>query len=417
MVFLLSVSFVSALDLDIESITLNNRHELDLEGDTNLVRVERGERVDIEVCYTSYSDIEDLEMDVFMRGYEYDVISDSSRPFDVYANETDCADFTFDVPKEMYDQKFNIWFTATTAYDELRSINFPVRIRGQRHNIVFDDVSFSPRGRVEAGSAIYATARLLNLGERSHDDVKVDLSIPELGLSDSYYMDFDRGESFEPNERETTGELYLRVPRNVEDGEYDLEMKLTYNRGNDYDLWTSSIEIVDGEVVDEPVSEKTEITLDTDRKSTYVDEKTSFPITIENRGSEKATYELSSHVISGWGETSIEPESYFALNPGESRVVYVNAEANKEGEHNLLFSVDVNDGEFKRDVSLTVDAEKEKVVDEKEPSWDNIRRGLEIGLIVLIGLLVILALVIAFSGKKPKKEGKEESDDESETYY
>ena len=415
MVFLLSVSFVSALDLEVDSITLNDRHELDLDGDTNLVRLERGERVEIEVCYTSLSDIKDLEMDVFMRGYEYESISDSSRPFDVYANESDCRDFTFNIPREMFDQKFNIWFMATTAYDELRSINFPVRVRGARHNIVFDDVSISPRNKVEAGSAIFSTARLLNLGERSHDDVKVELSIPELGLYDTYFMDFDRGESFRPNERETTGEMYLRIPRDVKPGNYDVELELTYNRGTESDYIRRSIEIVGSDIVDDSSTGRSTISIATDYQKVLVNEKATFPVMVKNDGSSKATYELKAYAISDWGNTNIEPQNYFVLNPGESRTVYVSAEPRESGRNNLLVQVDVNDGEFKRDLSLTVDTDREKVVEDAE-GWDNLKRGLEIGLIVLIGLLVILALVVAFSGKG-KKGSEKKSDDESETYY
>ncbi|MFW6028668.1 MAG: hypothetical protein ACOCRO_00285 [Halanaerobiales bacterium] len=416
MVFLLSVSFVSALDLDVESITLNDRHDLDLEGDTNLVRLERGERVDLEVCYSATSDIKDLEMNFFMRGYEYETISDSSSVFDVYAGEVDCRDFTFDIPREMFDQKFNIWFTATNAYDDLRSINFPVRVRGSRHDIAFDDVSISPRNKVEAGSAIYASARLINLGERAHDDVKVEFSIPELGLTDSYYMDFERGESFRANEREATSEMYLRIPRTVEEGNYDVELKAIYNRGNDYDVWTDSIEILgSSDLEEDAVSKKSTITVASDYQSVNVGEKSTFPVMIENDGDSKTTYELKAYAISDWGNTMIEPENYFVLNAGESRTVYVSAEPRESGRNNLLVQVDVNNGEYQRDLSLTVNAEKEKVVDDVA-GWDNVKRGLEIGLIVLIGLLIILALVVAFSGKG-KKSNEKGSDDDSETYY
>ena len=47
-------------------------------------------------------------------------------------------------------------------------------------------------------------------------------------------------------------------------------------------------------------------------------------------------------------------------------------------------------------------------------SWDSIKKGLEIGFVVLVILFVIIALIIGFSRLKNKDD---EEDEEDKTYY
>jgi len=54
------------------------------------------------------------------------------------------------------------------------------------------------------------------------------------------------------------------------------------------------------------------------------------------------------------------------------------------------------------------------VAEEVNAGWDNVKKGLEIGLIVLVVLLVLIGLIIGF-GKL--RSNDEDDDDEAQTYY
>ena len=62
-----------------------------------------------------------------------------------------------------------------------------------------------------------ATVRVENKGQKDEDDVKVTVSIPALGLSATDYID-----EVEEDEEEETEELFIRMPKCAEAGQYEL---------------------------------------------------------------------------------------------------------------------------------------------------------------------------------------------------
>jgi flagellar biosynthesis/type III secretory pathway M-ring protein FliF/YscJ len=50
-------------------------------------------------------------------------------------------------------------------------------------------------------------------------------------------------------------------------------------------------------------------------------------------------------------------------------------------------------------------------------SWDKLKKGLEIGLIVLVVLLIIVGLIVAFNRKKDEDDEEAEDEISGQTYY
>ena len=135
-----------------------------------------------------------------------------------------------------------------------------------------------------------------------------------------------------------------------------------------------------------------------------------YPITITNEGSASKTYVVSADGAN-WATFRLSPSNVLVIGAGESKAVNVYVAASKDapvGEQTFSLTVKSGEKTLKEiPMKVSVDAGKVSV-------WGKLKRGLEIGLVVLVILVVILGLIIGFN--KLKGEEDEETK-EGETYY
>ena len=113
--------------------------------------------------------------------------------------------------------------------------------------------------------------------------------------------------------------------------------------------------------------------------------------------------------ITNWGDSNFDPTSTVVLQPGESKAVYLYVEAEDdatEGEH--IFTLSIASGTL----TLKQVALKANVLN--GGSALSLKKVLEVGLVVLVVLLIILALIVGFNKVKGKEDGEDVS---GETYY
>jgi uncharacterized membrane protein len=379
--------------------------------------VERGEKLDIKVKLQGTDNETDLEVRVDILGYEYNDwkrISDSTHVLDIKSTETVYKTLSVNVPenseKDDYDLRVRVGGRTGASSESL----FRLSVQAARHALDIKDIVFSPEGEVVAGRALLATLRIKNVGEKDEESVKVTVSIPELGISASDYID-----EIEEEESVTSEELYLRIPKCVEAGIYKVRAKVEFDEGYEAAEKETTVRVLEGdncEVIsdkDEPA--KTVITVGSTVQDVAVGEGgVVYPITVSNSGSVAKTYRISVDGTEGWSTVKVTPSSTVVLSPGETKSVYVYVSANEDapaGER--MFSVAVMSGlTVLKEIPLkanVVTAEKE----ESSLGWDKVKKALEVGLIVLVVLLVILGLIIGFN----KLKGRDDEEDDSQTYY
>ncbi|MBI5397922.1 hypothetical protein HZB03_00530, partial [Candidatus Woesearchaeota archaeon] len=119
-----------------------------------------------------------------------------------------------------------------------------------------------------------------------------------------------------------------------------------------------------------------------------------------------------------WANVKVSPLQTVTLGSGESKSVYVYVSAKETataGEH--MFSVDVKDstGALVKQIPMTSKVSEPQ--GEQAGSWDKLKRGLEIGLIVLVVLLIVVGLIVAFNRKKDEEDEEAEDEISGQTYY
>ncbi len=376
----------------------------------NLV-VYRGEPLTINVKLHANTTENNTQVTADILGYEYSIyqdgLSDLSPVFDMTANDTLYETLHLKVPtevqKDYYDLRIRVGTRTGTAFEGL----YRLHIKGERHNVMIQDVLFTPETEVVSGRALIAVVRVKNIGQVTEDGVKVAVSIPELNVAASDYID-----ELKPDESTSSEELYLRIPECAKDGEYKVNVKITYNEGYSTESVQKTIRVVqsqsckqEDENTTTPVQKtsKTVISVPSEAQELYFGKGSVYPVTITNEGATAQTYTLS---VEGaeWATIKLSPSNVAVVQPGETKYVYIYVTPKQDaqvGDH--VFSLKVATDSTAKEVVL-----KGTVV---KPTTDNFKRGLEISLIVLLIILIIVGLILGLS--KIRGNGKQDED----SYY
>lgn len=397
-----SVAF--ALPLTVDRVEID---DIEIkENQVNRLDLERGNRYEVEVRFTPQQDLDDVEVQVFVSGFEY---NDVDRAFDVTP--------TFDADANVtYVKRLNVRFSDLFEEDDykLRLIisdrngdeiikNYNLKIDVPRHKIKIDDVIFSPANRVRAGSALLGVVRVRNQGEKDEDDVKVTVSIPQLGVSASDFIE----EVENDDDEEETEELFLRIPRCTEAGVYDVNIDVEYDNGFRRASETTQIEVLADETCEKAgdAQSKTTISIGSQLQTITQGGSAVYPITITNNGRTSKSYSLS---VSGdkWATISVTPTSNMVLDGGQTATMYVTVQADDdapEGAQVLTATISSGNKALEQ-VQLTANIAKKS---------SGIRGFLEVALVVLVVVLIILGLIIGFS----RLRRDEEEPSQPQAYY
>ncbi|MBN2420766.1 hypothetical protein JXB27_00645 [Candidatus Woesearchaeota archaeon] len=405
---------VSIVDVKVngDSLSSNQVTKTQFERDSEL-------DVKVQLQTDASTSAEDVEVTVFLTGSK-DKISETTKSFDVVPNTIYTKTVTLDVPQRMVDREYQLRVVIASPNSETLDFEYPLLIDAVENSIAIKEVTFSPNDKVMAGRALTATVRMKNYGMVDEDDVKVKVSIPELGVEEVDYIN-----EVEKDETVSSEEMLLRIPATAKAGTYDVDVTVYYD---DYDEDTKAsyqITVVSNEAV-QSVSQETStgsqlsgkivITLGPQAQTVARGESgVVYPLTISNGENTAKTFTLVASGTSDWGTIKMSPSNVIVLNPGETKQVYVYlavAENAALGEH--VFSVDVKSGNnVVQQVPLKAD-----VLESSASSWDGVKKALQVGVIILVILILVLAVVIAYQKKFKGSDAKVVEDEQiAQTYY
>ena len=397
--------------VDIQSVEVDDT-EMFTSG-INTLSLERNSEVEVKVVLKAITDLEDIQVEAYMRGYDHDDrIEDITDVFDMKANVSYSKKLHLKLAERMDQDLYLLRIRIEGRNGGTKYQDYKIEVDTARHALQIKDIILTPENRVKAGRALLAAVRVKNYGEKDEEGIKVQVSIPELGVSASDYID-----ELEADESTTSEEIYLRIPSDAESGVYKVKVQLTYDDGDEKVSKETEIEVEGEEVVTEPVSvPETVITVGPEEQDVTAGKGgVIYPLTITNRGKESRTYTISVEGVDEWGTTKISPTNVLVVGSGETKAAYISVAANQgTPEGKRMFGVTISsNSETLKQIPLTANvvSGEEQVPPQ---GWFGIRRGLEIGLVILVVLLVIIGLIIGFNKLKGSEE-EEESEDK--TYY
>ena len=419
LVAVLAMASVSAQIVSIDEVKVNG----DALSTISVLNLERGGSIDVKVIFTVLVDtIEDnAELEVRLSGYEDGPIVAYEFLDELNLGSTYVERVTLDLPEDM-DQGPSEFYTLRVRVlpqsGDAVTIEHEFEIEAQEHSVIIKDVVFAPGQTVEAGRALLTTVRLENLGDEDEDDgVKVQVAIPELGLQAVDYID-----EVDEDDQTTSEELYVRIPSTVAAGDYDAVVTVWYDDLDEKVSQTYSIEVVNnaqaavGPVAPQEPS-KTVITVGPENQQVSAGQGGAvYPVTLTNAAGEAKTYVVNVDGFQAWGTARVDPSNVLVVAPGETKAAYIFVSANEGVAGQQPFTVEVtSNGESLRELVLMANVVSPAPGVEAATGWESVKRGLEVGLFILVILVLILGLIIAVN--KLKSNGAEEEDDATQTYY
>jgi len=398
-----------ALPITVDKVEVD---DVELQPDAvNRFDVLRGDKIEVEVVFTATSDIDDMEIQAFFSGDEHNDVApayDATPTFDADSGVTYRKKLSINLHNffEEDDYKLRLVFSDRNGQELVQ--RYSIKIDVPRHGMMIRDVIFNPSGHVKAGSALLTVVRVRNMGEREEEDIKVSVSIPQLGVSASDYID----EVENNDDEEETEELYLRIPKCAKAGVYDVEVEVGFDDGFRKERKTGQIEVLADETCEDGavagVKGKTTISVGSQLENLPQGGTAIFPLTITNSARQSRSYTVSVDAAE-WADVKISPTSTMVLEGGKSQTVYVFVTADKKAPvgAQILSATVSSSGQQLEDIALTANVSR---------SGKGVFRSiLEWGLIILVVLLIILGLIIGFS--RIRGDDEEPAAQQPQAYY
>jgi len=377
----------------------------------NVLSLERNEEIEVKVVITAIANIDDIQIEAYMRGYDHDDrIEDITDVFDVKNGTSYSKKLYLKLAERMDQGLYLLRIRVEGKSGGTKYQDYKIEVDTKRHALQIKDIILTPEYSVKAGRALLTAVRIKNYGEKDEEGIKVQVSIPELGVSASDYID-----ELEEDESITSEEIYLRIPSDAESGVYTVKVEVTFDDGDEKISEETTIE-VEGEEVVKPVKEpETVITVGPESQDiTAGGGAVIYPLTITNKAKESRTFTISVDGVDEWGSSKVSPSNVMVVGSGETKAAYISIAADEEiAEGKRMFGVTVmSDGKILKQIPLTANV----VAGEEKPAQLLPgRRGIQIGLVILVVLLVIIGLIIGFSKLKGSEE--EEESESEKTYY
>lgn len=411
LMLLFSSMFVYA-ELEVTSVKINTDEVL---GKSTNYNVERGDDLNIRVRVTSNTSENNVVAEAKILGYEFseynDPLYDKSGVLNMDANDDKTFELNLKVPENAERDNYDLRIIVASRKGQSKEYLIHLDLEGQRNRIVIRDIQLQDTAL--AGRSMIGNVRIKNIGEQVEDSIKITLSIPDLSIEDSEYID-----ELDPDDSTTSEDLLLRIPACSKPGTYDVVAEVEYHDGYKITSKTSDITVLEsdacestGGVVSPTIPTRTVITVPS-KQEVLAGQSIVYPIVISNLGKTSKTYVVTpSPSIENIGEYRLDPSNVVIIPAQGTETVYLYLtvdEAMAEGMKDFRLTVQTDDES--KDLLLTADVKPGKGV-----SSDGLKKGLQVSLSILVVLLIVLLIIFGFN--KLKRDKEEEDEDSEQTYY
>ncbi len=416
-VFLIAATvFASAVNIQINYVKINDEIVSQANGRSINLQVQRGDSLNVKVCLQALANVQDAQVEADIYGYRYSLrdpqkVSDSSPTFDLDQNDTVCKTLNLQVPTKMDMDYYKVHVMVADRDSTLFEQSYELHVKGidSSSAVQIKDFTIDPT-QVVAGRPVTAMIQVKNYGHYDLSGLKLTMSIPQLNLQQSAYMN-----SLNADQSKVFEELYLRIPDCAKPGTYTVTLTVDFD---EYEETTkdTTIQVVGSDTCgiganngQTPPAQKTVVTVPNYQEISQ-GQSVVYPVMITNPMAVAKTYTIAVSGTGNWATTRIDPSAVTVVPAGQSKTVYLYVSANNNaevGEKAFTLSIDSSDGDT-RQVAITA---KVTGNNNSSDSWSGLKNGLEIGLVILVIILIIIGLIIGF-GKL-----KENKNEPTETYY
>lgn len=395
-----AVPSAEAVGVAFDTVKING----DAVAEDEIISVQRDSDLDIRVRILGLDSIDNLRVEALVSGYEYGLIRDSTAAFEVDEGEIYTKDLSVHIPANMPNDDFLLRLIAYNRNDLTHEQNYNINIDSQRHDVRIVDMVFSPGATLEAGTALLTTVKTWNAGSK-FESGKLTVSIPDLNIEQSAFI------SMEPGQAKISEELFMRIPKCAEAGEYTAFIE--YASSTVSDQKEKAINVLSSNLCPsnkDSGSSRTMVAIATTNQVVRHGDTMSYPITLTNAGTEPKQYRIEIE-NDDWANSQVSPIGDIYIQPGDSQTIHAMISPRETAVGKNIFTVKIYAGdELVKQVPLA--AEIAGRAQGKEES----RTSLTIlALEIVLGIIIVILVIIAFAAvARKRREAYEDYEEDSE---
>ncbi len=410
------IGFGRTLDISIDSVEADKKTLA--ENENNFVIISENEKeLDVRVSLTSLEDVKDAHVDVVLAFENGDVVSDATSTFDINRDIHLSKVLKLPLISRFEQNNFKLKVRIVDADGNSEEKSYGLKISQNKFPFVISSISLSPENSVEAGKNLIARLRFKNSGVIPLDGITARVSIPELGVSSTKFIDQIKNSQLP----EVSEEFILNVLDGAATGTYTVRSEITSQFSGETEAKEIPVFIVGkAEQPQELVNDKLIISIPIAKQDVFDDREVIYPITLKNEGPDSNSYTL---LLDGgnWANLRLSESNTFVLKTKESVTlnIYTSAKTKTLGDQIFIVTVKSDDSVLKQ-----IPLKGNVVASGKSTLAATLKSILEV---ILIGAAVFLAAVGLFFGiKRYIQGGKGESEPigeeipdqaEGEAYY
>ena len=364
---LLLVSLVPTVSADSSNYEISKVYIDGIKGtDSNKIQVELDSTVTLKVYIEGTGETTDVTLKGWIGGYEHGSIEVYSETFDVEDGVNYVETLYLEIPEDLdaSGDEFTLYVELYDSDDRVKE-EFTLYIEQERHDVVVEEILTSS-STVSPGDYVGVKVRLENQGETDEEDLRVTVSIPDLGISSVVYLD-----ELVSGDQDETSTLYLTIPADATTGSYDLEVNVEYNDGYSEASDRTYLR-VDGDAVE--YDDDTLVSVSSVSSMEVGEEKT-YTVQVTNLGESTQTYYLT---VEGLNASYTEEIS---VSAGSSGAMYFTLTAEDAGIESVVVSLSSDEGQVVQEVYSV-----------------NVEEAGMTGWVILIVFLVLVAVGLVFYG-------------------
>jgi len=389
-------------------------------GSTNRLSIDRGQDFEVRVEVLANADVPNAEIEAFIAGYEYndlESISDTTSTFDMQSGVIYSKKLTLRLPDRVDSDDYRLRIIIADRNGETTVQDYRLTVDRVRNLVVIRDIVLNPADYVTAGRSLLASVRITNFGERDEDNMKVTVSIPELGVSGIDYIN----NNIEPDESTTSEEIMLRIPSCTKEGTYTVRAVVEYRDQEKATSKDTTIRVIGTDCVDSGGSSGSSGTTTQPATVIGVDSQMQeltrgvgggiFAVTITNHNSNTQTYTLSLTGYEQIATVRMTPSNVLVIGAGQTQTAYVYVAANENarlGPAAMTLTISANGQPVKQMVLQA------NIVDSNlgpQVAKPDLVKILETVFIILLIVIIIIGIII-MSQRRTGGEGQK-----GEEYY
>ena len=399
-----------ALDISLDSVELEDKTLAENENNFIIIK-ENINKLRTKVRLTSLENVKNAHVDAVLTFGNGNVVADSTTTFDANNGARLTKELELPIISPFEQNNFRLKIKIVDADGNVEEKQYGLTLSQKKFPFVISSIVLSPEDNVEAGKDIIATLRFKNSGIIPLEGISAKVSIPELGISSTKFVDQIKNSNL-PEVRE---DFILKVLDNVQTGAYTIRSEIASQFGGESEVKEIPVFVLGkSDQSQQIVNNKLIITVPILKQDIATDgSEVIYPITLKNEGPVASAYTI---LLDGanWAKLRLDDSNTFVFNPKQSKTInaYASSKGNAFGEQIFVVTIKSNDQVLKQ-IPLKGNVVS---VTKSASSLMNI-----IG-ITLIGFFVLLVIVGLFFVVKRFIGGKDISEEipdeaEGEAYY